>query len=107
MPDNVTIRRMRAEEIAIAIDWAAKEGWNPGHADAACFIEADARGFFIGEIDDRPAAVVSNVNYDDSFSFLGFYIVEPEFRGRGYGFRMWQTALAYAGARTVGLDGVP
>jgi hypothetical protein len=46
------------------------------------------------------------VNYDDSFSFLGFYIVRPDLRGRGYGLRTWRAAIARAGSRTIGLDGV-
>jgi hypothetical protein len=36
---------MRPDEILIAIDWAAAEGWNPGRADAVCFATADPDGF--------------------------------------------------------------
>jgi hypothetical protein len=97
---------MRPDEIALAADWAAAEGWNPGRADAACFATVDPQGFFIGELDGAPAATVSCVNYDERFSFLGFYIVRGDLRGRGYGLRIWNTAMAHAGARTVGLDGV-
>jgi len=42
---------MRADEIALAADWAAAEGWNPGLNDAACFATVDAAGFLIGEFD--------------------------------------------------------
>ena len=42
----------------------------------------------------------------DRFAFLGFYIVRPELRGRGFGLRLWQAGLAHAGSRAVGLDGV-
>ena len=97
---------MRPDEIALAADWAAAEGWNPGRADAACFATVDAQGFLIGELDGRPAATVSCVHYDQRFAFLGCYIVRPDLRGRGYGLRIWKAAMAHAGARTVGLDGV-
>ena len=97
---------MRPDEIAIAADWAAAEGWNPGLADAACFATVDPAGFFIGELDGAPAVTISCVNYDDSFAFLGFYIVRPDLRGRGYGLRIWNAAIAHAGPRVVGLDGV-
>ena len=63
-------------------------------------------GFFIGEIEGKPAATVSCVVYDECFAFLGFYIVRPDLRGRGYGLRIWDAAMAHAGTRTVGLDGV-
>src|SRR5262249_9630478 len=63
-------------------------------------------GFLIGELDGQPAATISCVNYDERFAFLGFYIVRPDLRGRGYGLRIWNAAMAHAGDRIVGLDGV-
>ncbi|MBR0839152.1 GNAT family N-acetyltransferase [Bradyrhizobium liaoningense] len=103
---NLQIRNLRPEELSIAIDWAAAEGWNPGLADAACFAIPDAKGFFVGEIDGEPVATVSCVNYDDRFAFLGFYIVRAGFRGAGHGLRIWNAAIAHAGSRVIGLDGV-
>jgi len=97
---------MRPEEIAIALDWAVAEGWNPGLADAACFASVDRDGFLIGELDGTAAATISCLNYDGRFAFLGFYIVRADLRGRGYGLRIWNAAIAHAGDRTIGLDGV-
>ena len=103
---ELRIRAMRPEEITIALDWAAAEGWNPGLADAACFASVDRDGFLIGELDGTAVATISCVNYDARFAFLGFYIVRADLRGRGYGLRIWNAAIAHAGARTIGLDGV-
>lgn len=101
-----TIRAMTRQEVDIAIDWAAAEGWNPGLHDADCFYAADPNGFLIGLVGDEPVATISAVKYGDSFGFLGFYIVKPEYRGKGYGIQIWNAGLAYLGGRTVGLDGV-
>ena len=103
---ELRIRTMRPDEIAIAVDWAAAEGWNPGLADAACFATVDAGGFLIGELDGAPAATISCVNYDANFAFLGFYIVRMDVRGQGHGLRIWDAAVARAGRRVIGLDGV-
>jgi len=103
---TLSIRPMRPDEIAIAIDWAAAEGWNPGLGDAGCFATVDTDGFLIGEIGGEPAATISCVNYGPHFSFLGFYIVRKDLRGRGYGLRIWNAAIAHAGTRVIGLDGV-
>src|SRR5258707_12458406 len=103
---DLSIRTMRPDEISIAVNWAAAEGWNPGLADDTCFAAADPEGFFIGELDGTPAATVSCVNYSASFAFLGFYIVREDLRGRGYGLCMWDAAIAHAGSRVIGLDGV-
>jgi hypothetical protein len=103
---QLTIRVMDRGEIAIAGDWAAAEGWNPGLDDAACFASVDPAGFFIGELDGVAASTISVVNYDDRFAFLGFYIVRPDLRGRGHGLRTWRAGIAHAGSRVIGLDGV-
>ena len=97
---------MRPEDMALAVDWAAAEGWNPGLNDAACFATVDPKGFFIAEINGEPVATVSCVNYDDKFAFLGFYIARADLRGRGYGLQIWNAAITHAASRVIGLDGV-
>ncbi|NQD96193.1 GNAT family N-acetyltransferase [Pseudomonas sp. CrR25] len=97
---------MRRAEVDIAIDWAAAEGWNPGLHDANCFYAADPHGFLVGLLGNEPIAVISVVKYGDTFGFLGCYIVKPEYRGQGYGMRLWNAGLAYLSGRTIGLDGV-
>ncbi|MCP4373135.1 MAG: GNAT family N-acetyltransferase [Deltaproteobacteria bacterium] len=103
---NYTIRNMTRNDIKIAIDWAAIEGWNPGLYDAECFYSADPNGFFIGEINNEPIATISAVKYGDTFGFIGFYIVKPEYRGQGYGIQIWNAAMNYLHDQNVGLDGV-
>lgn len=99
-------RTARPDEIALMLDWAAAEGWNPGLDDAAAFLAADPGGFFVAETGGRVVAAISVVNHDDAHAFLGLYLCRPEFRGRGIGFGLWRHALDHAGRRTVGLDGV-
>ena len=88
------------------VEWAAKEGWNPGLHDAECFFAADPQGFLLAESAGKPLGCISAVAYGQEFGFLGFYIVQPEQRGKGVGMQLWQAALDYLGERTVGLDGV-
>jgi GNAT superfamily N-acetyltransferase len=97
---------MRPDEISIAVNGATAEGWNPGLTDDACFAAADPEGFFIGELKGALAATVSCVNYGASFALLHFYTVRKDLRGRGYGLRIWNAAIAHAGPRVIGLDGV-
>lgn len=104
--NRLNIRTMQPDEIPLAVNWAAAEGWNPGAGDAACFATVDPHGFFIGDIDGVPVATISCVAYDDRFAFLGFYIVRQDFRGRGHGLRIWKAAISHAGSRAIGLDGV-
>ncbi|VVS91979.1 acyl-coa n-acyltransferase [Desulfoluna spongiiphila] len=100
------IRNMTRKDMDIAVEWAALEGWNPGAHDAECFHAADPHGFFIGEVNREPVATLSAVSYGKTFGFLGFYIVKPEHRGKGYGMQIWRAGLDYLKGRNVGLDGV-
>jgi GNAT superfamily N-acetyltransferase len=104
--NEIRIRKMSRKEVDIAIDWAAEEGWNPGLDDAESFYAADPDGFFMAELNGEPAGCISAVAYDDSFGFLGLYIVRKDLRKQGIGIKLWQTAISYMGNRTVGGDGV-
>ena len=97
---------MRKDELAFAIDLAAREGWNPGINDAACFFAADPNGFLIGVLLGKPIGCISAVSYGGRYGFIGLYILLPEFRGQGYGMRMWTAAMARLPGHNVGLDGV-
>jgi GNAT superfamily N-acetyltransferase len=101
-----TIRTMRRDDLDLALDWAAAEGWNPGLHDAECFHGADPGGFFMGFLGEEPVSAISAVKYGDTFGFIGLYLVRPDYRGRGYGLRIWKAALNYLARRDIGLDGV-
>lgn len=97
---------MSRDDLDTVVEWAASEGWNPGLYDVECFYAADPSGFLIGLLNGEPIASISVVKYGASFGFLGFYIVKPAFRGKGYGWQIWQTGLDSLKGRTIGLDGV-
>ena len=102
-----SFRTATLPELSRILDWAADEGWNPGIEDAEAFFAADPGGFFVADHDGTPVAAISVVNHSDSFAFLGLYICHPDWRGTGLGFALWTHAIAHAGGRTIGLDGVP
>nr|WP_067290345.1 GNAT family N-acetyltransferase [Marinobacterium profundum] len=101
-----SIRSMTRGEVELAIEWAAQEGWNPGLQDADCYHRADPNGFMVGLLDGTPIACISVIRYGDSFGFLGFYIVRPEYRGQEYGIQLWKAGMEYLHGRNIGLDGV-
>ncbi|MCK9579104.1 MAG: GNAT family N-acetyltransferase [Methanoregula sp.] len=103
---DVQFRTMTKEEVAIAVDWAAAEGWNPGLHDAACFWRVDPEGFFCAELDGKIVGTAAVVNYNDRFSFGGFYIVDPAHRAGGIGMQLAHYAMSHAGSRILGVDGV-
>ena len=100
------IRPATRKELEIIVEWAAKEGWNPGLYDADAFYATDPKGFLLGFLDEQPIACISAVSYGPDFGFLGFYITKKEFRGQGYGIQAWNKARDYLKTQNIGLDGV-
>lgn len=100
------IIKAKLKDIDYLLALANSEGWNPGLNDAIPFYTADPEGFFIGLHNGEPIGCISAVAYDPHYGFMGFYIIESSFRGKGYGMQLWDHALKYLGNRTVGLDGV-
>jgi hypothetical protein len=62
---NITIEQMNRQEVDIAIEWAQKEGWNPGLHDAECFYHADPTGFYAAKLDGEVVGTISLVKYPD------------------------------------------
>lgn len=105
-PQDLVVTQAGLADWPVISGWAAAEGWNPGLSDGPAFFAQDPAGFFLGRIDGEPVSAVSVVTYGPDYAFLGCYLVRPDLRGQGHGLTTWKTALAHAGNRTVGLDGV-
>jgi len=103
---NYKIRTAVRHEISTVIGWAKAEGWNPGIYDADTFFSSFPDGFLVGLLDGKPVSFISAVSYGNAFGFIGLYIVSGPYRGRGYGLKIWNRAIAKLSGRNVGLDGV-
>ena len=76
------------------IEPMAKEGWRPGLKDAECFLACDPTAAFVGELNGKPIATVRISKYGDSFAFIGAYLVDKEYRGKGYGLKIFNAAVS-------------
>lgn len=91
----------------VHVDWARREGWNPGVNDHHLYFISD--GFFIGYTNNEskePIACISAVKYGASYGFIGYYIVDSQYRGKGFGYQIFSHAMKYLNGRTIGLDAV-
>ncbi len=100
------VRRMELAEVEIASYLAYKEGWNPGLNDGLVFYNTDETGYFIAEIDNRVVGCISAVKYSDEFGFIGFYIVDSDYRKSPAGTMLALNALQYLKGCNIGMDGV-
>ncbi len=106
MQDILKIDTLSSDLMTIPISWAKTEGWNPGLTDHIAFYAADNSGFLAGWYQEKVLATISAVNYSNRFAFIGFYIVDQKYRGKGYGRQIWNAALDKLQNTTIGLDGV-
>jgi GNAT superfamily N-acetyltransferase len=111
MFDKLEIRNMTRSEVDKLVDWAAREGWNPGLHDADLFWATDSEAFIAADHDGEMIGGGAITSYRGNYGFMGFFIVRPEFRGRGFGNQLWHVRRdrliqrLQAGA-TIGMDGV-
>lgn len=111
MATELVVRNMSLPEVRELVDWAAREGWNPGLHDAGLFWATDPAAFIAAELDGELIGGGAITSYGGEFGFMGFFIVRPEFRGRGYGNMLWHARRERLIARMrpgagIGLDGV-
>ena len=100
------IRLAKREEMDYFVDWAANEGWNPGLHDADPFYDTDPKGFFVGEYNGSIVGAISAVAYDDTFGFIGFYIVHEDHRNTVLAPLLARNAKRHLSTQNIGLDGV-
>lgn len=74
----------------IFVQWAQNEGWNLGKFDGKPFYLADKEGFFVGELNGQVICCIACAKYSDDYSCAGLYIVDPKFRHKGYGMKMYK-----------------
>ncbi|KAG0203644.1 hypothetical protein BGX28_004131 [Mortierella sp. GBA30] len=96
---------------ALYHEWSLTEGWNPGTKGLEVkdvYLKADSKAFFFGKVDDEVVSIISCVRFGQEQAWLGYYIVSPKHRGKGYGVVGFKRALDFANAdtRNVGLDAV-
>lgn len=84
-----TFRKLIFAEFEILVDWAIKEGWNPGLSDAAVFWATDPDGFYGYFEGNTMIGGGSIVSYGGEMGFMGFFIVRPDYRAKGLGTDLW------------------
>lgn len=109
--DDIKFKKLDFNGLQTLVNWAENEGWNPGPHDAEVYWATDPDGYYGYFIDERLIGGGSVVSYDDEFGFMGFFIVDPEFRSIGLGKKLWYQRRDLLISRlepgaTIGMDGV-
>lgn len=108
---SLKLTKLNLSQVKILVGYALSEGWNPGPFDAEVFYKTDPDGFYGYFHQDQLIAGGSVVSYEGNFGFMGFFIVVPEYRGKGIGTQLWFERRDLLLSRlkpnaAIGMDGV-
>lgn len=108
---NLTIKTASIDDLKVMMQWAATEGWNPGKQDINSYYLIDPNGFYSAYVNDQMIASVSCVQFSENYSFLGFFIVKPEYRFKKIGYELVKYLSEKIKAKenphqTLAIDGV-
>ncbi|MCP4418848.1 MAG: GNAT family N-acetyltransferase, partial [Chloroflexi bacterium] len=111
MSEKLEIRNMTRPEVEELVEWAAREGWNPGLHDAQLFWATDPEAFIAADMDGEMIGGGAITAYNGEFGFMGLFIVRPEYRGQGFGNTLWHIRRQRLLDRlrpgaSIGMDGV-
>ena len=99
---------LQTVDIPIVIEWSRLEDVAPGIGDISIYRNTDQQGIWLGWNGSTPVGCIAGVKYNQSYGFIGLYIVQSDFRGRGYGHQLWDVALDHLNnVACVGLEAAP
>lgn len=95
--DDLEIVRMSLSDLGrYHYDWALKENWTPskGSLEPVYALGTGERGFYALNKSGRTIATLSAIEYPKLKTvFVGFFITDKDFRGQGYGKKLWAKVI--------------
>jgi GNAT superfamily N-acetyltransferase len=107
---SMRLRTMAKADIPAGMRLKELAGWNQTAADWERFLNASPDGCFVAEGNGRVCGTAATIIYEERFAWIGMVLVDPEFRGRGIGTTLLETAVEHLDALktpTVKLDATP
>ncbi len=109
--EQLELKKLGRDDLRTLVNWAKKEGWNPGINDFEVFWKTDQDGYYGFYLENELMGGGAIVSYNQVFGFMGLFIVDSKFRGLGIGKRLWylrrDTLLKrLRNGATIGMDGV-
>ena len=105
MASLLSIRPVVPDDISVINTWARLEGFAPGVGDINIYRQTDRQGVWMGWLEDQPIGCIAGVRYNHAYGFIGLFLVQRDYRGRGFGKILWQHALDHLNdVACVGLE---
>ena len=89
------LRVMTSADIPAGMRLKELAGWNQTAADWRRFLARSPEGCFVAEVGTRVCGTVTTIAFEDRFAWIGMVLVDPEYRGRGFGTALLERAIHY------------
>jgi len=102
MDINWGIRQAEESEVELYLEWADNEGWIFSDEITRGYYKEFPRGWFLCELNNETSnsngkkAVIGLLfctKYRSNIGFVGYFMMDPEYRGQGYGEKIFQDVL--------------
>jgi len=104
----IKYRTMRPEDIVEGLKLCRKAKWNQLEPDWQLFLQYSPGACMVATFQDQIVGTVTTIRYQDSFSWVGMVLVDPDFRRQGIGQKLLQEALQFLhNEETLKLDATP
>jgi|JI6StandDraft_1071083.scaffolds.fasta_scaffold14152_2 ribosomal protein S18 acetylase RimI-like enzyme len=104
----INYRTMKPDDIPEGLKLCRKAKWNQLEADWQVFLQHSPEACMVATFQDQIVGTVTTIRYQNSFSWIGMVLVDPDFRRQGIGQELLQKALQLLQSEeTVKLDATP
>ena len=99
---------MKPEDIAAGLKLCRKANWNQMETDWQMFLENSPEACLVATFQEQIIGTVTTIKYQNSFSWIGMVLVDPDFQRQGIGMQLLNEALQILQKeKTVKLDATP
>ena len=108
--DTVEIELLSESHLPEALRLTEQSQWNQTERDWRRLLQSSPKGCFGAFLDGRLIGTVTTVAYGTELAWIGMMLVDPDYRRRGLGTRLMQTALEHLqriGVNSIKLDATP
>lgn len=93
MEDRYTIASATKEELPFLSEIARREGWNPIAYSYLMHAAVCPEGLYFGKLNGEIISTCLGLKYSDQFGYVNLYWVDPRYRGKAYGFPIFERAM--------------
>jgi len=104
----ITYRTMKPYDIAAGLSLCRAAGWNQLARDWEIFLHLSPNNCLVATITDKVVGTVATIRYQNSFSWIGMVLVDPDCQRQGIGLQLLKEALeVLRNEETIKLDATP